>query len=460
MRKSLLCKLGVLALTGLMFTGCARMNMNAAITSNGSGTMETQINVKKATFIKMLRASAYLPTTDASTTTDISKMTDEQIEAELIKEGFSIVNIDGEEYFKLPDEYLNSNVKFSSIADYYSQLQAGIFTTDASDRLSISETSVELAVPADDMEDFGISSVDAETLSALGITAEELKDVKVEYNFHFDTEIEKKSDNAILSDDKKTVSFVMSPGQTSAIDGYAYCKNDINVTGISNGMLYGKKTTIKLPSGVTASVNGTAVSGSDITINKSGIYDIKMKASDGTQETLYFSVDVTAPTVSGVKNNGFLNKKSAKVYFIDANGLKDVTLDGKSILTSLTYADLYKAVDVDMPYTGKYSYSLKSLKEGKHTLTATDILGNKRTVKFTLDKTKPSVKGIKNGKTYKKKVTIKFSDKSGVKKATLNGKKFSSGKKVTKNGKYTLKVTDKAGNVTTVKFKIKKSKKK
>lgn len=78
-----------------------------------------------------------------------------------------------------------------------------------------------------------------------------------------------------------------------------------------------------------------------------------------------------------------------------------------------------------------------------------------------IDKIKPTVKGVKNKKTYKKSVTIKFSDKqSGIKKAILNGKKIKSGKKVKKNGKYTLKVYDKAGNCATIKFTVKIKKKK
>lgn len=73
-----------------------------------------------------------------------------------------------------------------------------------------------------------------------------------------------------------------------------------------------------------------------------------------------------------------------------------------------------------------------------------------------VDTTAPTVTGVKNGKTYKKTVTIKYSDKgSGIKKATLNGKKIKSGTKVKKKGSYTLVVTDKAGNKKTVKFKMK-----
>jgi hypothetical protein len=75
-----------------------------------------------------------------------------------------------------------------------------------------------------------------------------------------------------------------------------------------------------------------------------------------------------------------------------------------------------------------------------------------------IDDKKPTVTGVKNNKTYKNAVTIKFSDNkngSGIKSATLNGKKIKSGKKVSKKGKYTLKVTDKAGNKKTIKFTIK-----
>ena len=80
------------------------------------------------------------------------------------------------------------------------------------------------------------------------------------------------------------------------------------------------------------------------------------------------------------------------------------------------------------------------------------------------DTKKPTVKGVKNGKTYKKTVTIKVSDKSGIKKVTLNGKKmsvskFKKGYKIKRKSttkSYTLKVWDKAGNKRVVKFKIKK----
>lgn len=80
-----------------------------------------------------------------------------------------------------------------------------------------------------------------------------------------------------------------------------------------------------------------------------------------------------------------------------------------------------------------------------------------KTVPFNLDLVKPTVKGVKNGVTYTKKVTVEFNDAlSGVKTATLNGAAIKTGKTVKSNGSYKLIVTDKAGNKKTVKFKIDK----
>ncbi len=86
----------------------------------------------------------------------------------------------------------------------------------------------------------------------------------------------------------------------------------------------------------------------------------------------------------------------------------------------------------------------------------------------SVDKTKPTVKGVKNGKTYKKKAVIYVKDANGIKQVKVGSKKIKLTKvkkgkykgyykfTVTKKGKNTIKVYDKAGNVRTVKIKIKK----
>lgn len=99
--------------------------------------------------------------------------------------------------------------------------------------------------------------------------------------------------------------------------------------------------------------------------------------------------------------------------------------------------------------------SYTATKDGVYKVDIKLASGVTKTVKFTVDKTKPTT-NIK-AKTYKKKVKVTFKDKgSGIKSATLNKKKIKNGKMVTKAGSYTLILKDKAGNTKTIKFKVSK----
>lgn len=73
---------------------------------------------------------------------------------------------------------------------------------------------------------------------------------------------------------------------------------------------------------------------------------------------------------------------------------------------------------------------------------------------FSVDKTKATV-NVKKNKTYKVGKKVTFKDASGIKSAKLDGKKVKSGTKIKKKGTHTLVITDKAGNKTTIKFKVK-----
>ena len=136
-------------------------------------------------------------------------------------------------------------------------------------------------------------------------------------------------------------------------------------------------------------------------------------------------------TFYGVKNKSYYRTS------------KNVKAESEGVITSFK---------VNKVSQGDNSY--KAEKEGVYVVKAKLLAGNTKTVKFTIDKTKP-VTNMK-AKKYSQKVTVNFRDKlSGVKKATLNGKKISNGKVVTQKGNYLLKITDRAGNVRTVKFSIK-----
>ncbi len=198
----------------------------------------------------------------------------------------------------------------------------------------------------------------------------------------------------------------------------------------SLGLMY--EISLTLPEAITES-NGT-INGNTVTWTLDNLSaDWKLLA--GTASHPVISMDTQVPVVQGVENGKYYRTEKS-IEASDDTSVQTVTLNGKN-------------------------YGLAKFKlnmDGKHTLVATDANNNTTTVKFTIDTVKPVVKGATNGKIYRKKVKLRFSDKtSGVKTVKVNKKKKNK-KKITlkKKGKYTVKVTDKAGNVTTLQFRIKR----
>ena len=220
------------------------------------------------------------------------------------------------------------------------------------------------------------------------------------------------------------------------------------------------------------------------------VYDISGQAESASNQAQgmadgdindmeFFYMTITYPFAVGKANGAIqadgytvkydvkalLNQKENRLYAISKSalaaadkitiqGVKDkkayrraitVRVDAQSAVTAFTVNGKQQPVN-------RFSTS----QDGKYKIVVKSATGLTKKISFCIDKKKPTT-NIKNKKTYNKTVKITFKDKiSGIKKATLNGKKIKSGKRVKKNGKYTLKIYDKAGNVKTVKFTIKK----
>lgn len=159
-------------------------------------------------------------------------------------------------------------------------------------------------------------------------------------------------------------------------------------------------------------------------------YDTILQASTSGKDT--FAKDTKAPDIYPVKDGKYY-PSYVNILVTDDLGVKSVTCNGKKVTADYTVYN-----------------------EGKYVIEAEDHFGNKAKKTFYIDMQKPKISGVKNGATYKSERTIRFSDKYGVKSATLNGKTIKSGKKVSKNGKYKLVVKDQAGNTTRATFTIKK----
>lgn len=153
---------------------------------------------------------------------------------------------------------------------------------------------------------------------------------------------------------------------------------------------------------------------------------------------------------------------SAKALNMDLSDLLDE-------VNSAGFEDAISGLAFDMSFKATFPYEVVktngTLSADRKTVewSYTSVKSDCKLYAFAADSTKPAVTGVKNGKSYKGKVTVKVSDKdSGVKSAviknTKTGKtyaKFTGSKKVTKKGKYSVTVTDNMGNKKTVKFTVK-----
>lgn len=192
---------------------------------------------------------------------------------------------------------------------------------------------------------------------------------------------------------------------------------------------------LTFPNAPTAS-NGT-ISGNTVTWDLAGMSSSGTLIAEvgGTQ----IASDRSAPVISGVKDKAIYKKEKVAMAEDDVC-LQSFTINGQDR-------------GIDKVIVG-------AEKDGKYKLVATDAAGNVTTKTVTIDKKKPTIKGAKNKKNYKKKVKLKFNDKYGIKKITVNGKKIKTTKSKTfkKSGKYKVKVTDRAGNTSCITFRIQKKK--
>lgn len=208
----------------------------------------------------------------------------------------------------------------------------------------------------------------------------------------------------------------------------------------------GADINIKLPFKIAAT-NGKKVSDDTVHFDTSMI-DMETEDSAKPQylyavadESLVHGKDIQ---IKGVKNGG-VYKKAPVIKMDSKDGLfETATAHAKG---EFWWSDSH----MDLK-----DQTISIYNDGVYTLTA-KLIGNDnvKKIKFTVDSTKPTV-NLKSGKTYKKGQKITFKDAtSGIKSAKLDGKTVKSGTKLSKKGNHLLVITDKAGNQTKIKFKVK-----
>ncbi len=256
------------------------------------------------------------------------------------------------------------------------------------------------------------------------------------------------------------------------------------VTGVVSGESY-QATVIYFSDGV-AKLNGTQIQ-TNHEVTKDGKYDLVVTDRAGNVTKLSFEVDSIAPIVSGVESGKRYNrtvtptftegvgKLNGKLFTsgtaVQAEGSYELSVEDKAGNTTVTpfiidlTAPVVTGVQTNTQYTkpvvisfneGSATLNGKTIaknytvdKDGAYELKVKDSAGNETIVMFGLDQLPPVVTGVE-AKAYRQSVTPVFVEETG----TLNGKPYVSGTPISTDGEYELIVSDRAGNKTTIRFKV------
>ncbi|WP_164744463.1 S-layer homology domain-containing protein [Paenibacillus xylaniclasticus] len=212
------------------------------------------------------------------------------------------------------------------------------------------------------------------------------------------------------------------------------------ITGVTDGGLYNADLTITYNEG-SGDLNGAPFSsGSQVTAE--GTYTLTVTDATGNAAVVTFTLDKTAPTGTITINGGASDTNSLTA---------ELTLTSDGTADQMRFSNDGSTWSSWEAYGATKSWTLAA-GDGTKTVSAQlkDAAGNARTVSDTinLDTVAPVVTGVTDSGLYNTDLTITYNEGSGV----LDGAPFSSGSQVTAEGTHTLKVTDAAGNVTTVTF--------
>ena len=196
----------------------------------------------------------------------------------------------------------------------------------------------------------------------------------------------------------------------------------------------------------TVTLNGKEVEDADLSnLSAEGTYTLTVVDAAFNETVVTFTIDKTAPTISGVDVE--YNNKSEIVKISDTN-LSSVTING-----------------VEQELTGT-TFEKKFPSDGTYTIVVKDKAGNENSVTFTIDKTNPLL--VINGEVIEETdETLYFTEDIKVTVEEANLETFTSnthdrteqvlkGWNVSEGG-YTFVITDKAGNKTTYKVVVDKT---
>ena len=213
--------------------------------------------------------------------------------------------------------------------------------------------------------------------------------------------------------------------------GYYLINENGLVVDFNENSLYNITIAIQFESTSTATLNGVKYNCGEM-ISSDGEYVFELDRT-GVKINYTFIIDKTAPTgtLEGVTDAGCTN---SNVSFSWIERSATATLNGEAYLNGTTIRA-----------------------EGEYTIVLTDRAGNSSTYNFIIDRVPPvgTLIGAENGGFTNTDVSFIWNDSAAH--CALNGAEYLSGTTIEKEGKYTIVLTDSAGNSSTYSFTIDKT---
>jgi hypothetical protein len=186
------------------------------------------------------------------------------------------------------------------------------------------------------------------------------------------------------------------------------------------------------------------------TFTADGAYTITANDRAGNSASYTFTIDRTAPAISAV----FGSTKLANDAYVKGN-----------VVVTVSDARLSSKTATKNGATFAWPGNNTFVDAAVYVITAKDTAGNTSTLKFTIDKTLPTItakvgsKTLKSGSSTKSNVVLTVTETNvGSKTVTRGGAAFTwpANNTFTAEGAYVVKVTDRSGNAVTFSFNIDK----
>lgn len=333
-------------------TGCVNFQVEEKISKSGTYTSSMVACIERAALVDYVNRK--MGTDNVS-----------NVEKELRQEGYTLQTLAGKEYYVSEPEVEKSTIarlakdnQQYAVKGIYQVWETGLY-------MNIKAMAYEYESLLGDILEDPASAVYSKEEKEL------LAKSYVQYSVEFDYDIVKTDQNAVIDSQnprKATWKIPMnSPKQVPVME--AYCKSDIQVSGVKQGATYKKARKVKF-SGITSATYKGKKLKSGTSFQKNGQHTLILKAASGEQRTVTFFIDKKKPVINGIKNRK--TYKKARLFSVSdsGSGVASIKINGKKKDPSNRHFEIRK--------------------KGMNKIVARDRVGNTTKLKVKLGKNKKS----------------------------------------------------------------------